>query len=239
MSAAFWNEFERIYVINLESRSDRRKEVDEQLRRVGLSLHAPPVRLFRAVRPESPGGFPSIGARGCFLSHLGVLEDACKDKLQSLVILEDDIHFSRDINERIEALTQTMRSSTWSFFYGGYRVSEKPIGSGLPTARPDQAIQTTHFVGVRGQSMINSLVAYMQAQLMRRPGDPLGGPMHVDGTYSWFRRAHPEFVTVLANPEIGRQRASASDIDQRSRLDGYVRSTRLFDAARKLKNRFS
>ena len=54
--------------------------------------------------------------------------------------------------------------------------------------------------------------AYLGAMLERKPGDPLGGPMHVDGAYNWFRRAHAHHIAVAAVPELGYQRASRTDI---------------------------
>ena len=60
--------------------------------------------------------------------------------------------------------------------------------------------------------VFGSLIAFLEAQLARVPGHPDGGPMHVDGSYNLFRRAHPEFETWLAVPELGYQRASRTDI---------------------------
>jgi glycosyl transferase, family 25 len=45
--------------------------------------------------------------------------------------------------------------------------------------------------------------------------------MHVDGAYSWFRRQHPEVITLLAMPELGHQRSSRTDIHD---LNWYDRS---------------
>jgi len=84
-----------IYVINLPYRTDRRAEIDVQLARAGLSLSHPKVHLFEAVRPDEPGPFPSIGARGCFLSHLGVLKDAAMRGFDKVLVLEDDADFMR------------------------------------------------------------------------------------------------------------------------------------------------
>ncbi|MBK6005170.1 glycosyltransferase family 25 protein [Ramlibacter ginsenosidimutans] len=239
MRSAFWNLFERIYVINLESRPDRRKEIDEQLRRVGLGLYQPPVELFRAVRPDGAGAFETIGARGCFLSHLGVIQDAIQNRLESFLILEDDVDFSDDFEQRSNALAEALRSVPWSLFYGGYRLDRKVVGSGCLRLNPDQGVETSHFVGLKGSKVARALLVYMQAQLGRPAGDPLGGPMHVDGTYSWFRRDNPELVTLLSVPEISHQRSSHSDIYERSGLDGFLHTTRLFRAARKLRNRLA
>ena len=48
--------------------------------------------------------------------------------------------------------------------------------------------------------------------LERQSGDSAGGPMHVDGAYSWFRCAHPALLTLASLHQLGTQRASRTDI---------------------------
>lgn len=231
--------FQRIYVINLASRTDRRREMEAQFQRIGLSLHAPGVELFEAVRPDDAGEFPSIGSRGCFLSHLGVLKKASASGLQRILIVEDDLNFSDDFLERIGPITKQLQSSDWSIFYGGYRLDEQGAlafaGHLLPIPA-EEGVGTTHFLGIAGEA-IELLVAYLEAQLQRPSGDPRGGPMHVDGSYTWFRRAHPHLVTLLAVPELGHQRASRTDIHDlrwHDRVWGLRSAAAFF---RKLRNR--
>jgi len=45
--------------------------MQKELSRIGWR-----AEFFPAVRPETAQGFPWIGARGCFLSHLAVLKSA-------------------------------------------------------------------------------------------------------------------------------------------------------------------
>src|SRR5467141_3277097 len=52
--------FDRIYVINLPARTDRKRVMDEQLPRIDPSFQHPRVSLFAAIRPQEPGGFDSI-----------------------------------------------------------------------------------------------------------------------------------------------------------------------------------
>ncbi len=66
--------FDRVLVINLPQRADRRRGIDAELRKVGLALDHPKVEVFAAIRPDHAAGFPSIGAHGAFRSHLGVME---------------------------------------------------------------------------------------------------------------------------------------------------------------------
>jgi glycosyl transferase family 25 len=206
--------FERIFIINLPSRTDRQAEIAAQLKAIGLSLAEGRVELFAAVRPEAAEGFPSIGARGCFMSHLGVLRTAQRLGLQRVAIFEDDLDFAADFAVRIQPLLAQLASVDWSVFYGGHHLEQALHGQAqaeLLEVQPDALIGTTHFVTFQGDA-IAAAVQYLEAILARPAGDPAGGPMHVDGAYNWFRRANPQFKTLLAIPELGFQRASRTDI---------------------------
>jgi glycosyl transferase family 25 len=206
--------FERIFIINLPARTDRKAEIAAQLKVIGLSLAEGPVELFAAVRPDAAEGFPSIGARGCFMSHLGVLRKAHQLGLQRVAIFEDDLDFAADFNARIQPLLGQLVSVNWSIFYGGYHVERALQGQAqgeLLEAQTDELIGTTHFLVFQGGA-IAAAVQYLEAILARPAGDPDGGPMRVDGAYNWFRRANPQFKTVLAIPELGFQGASRTDI---------------------------
>lgn len=206
--------FDQLYVINLPSRTDRQKEMAEELSRIGLGFDHPQIKLFEAVRPSTAGAFPSIGAHGCFMSHLSVLSDAQEKGFARILIAEDDLNFTRDFSSRIDSLLQGLSETDWAIFYGGYRISSEvalnPAG-GLALIPPQAGIQTTHFVCLQGPA-ISTAKDYLTAMLSREPGDPKGGPMHVDGAYTWFRRDHPDLVTIGACPELGYQRPSQSDI---------------------------
>jgi hypothetical protein len=215
-SASALSAFDRIYVLNLPERADRRREVEVQLRRFGLSLDAEPVRLFRAVRPTEAGPFPSVGSRGCFMSHLGMLREAVRDGLGTVLILEDDLDFAPDAEGRLSAVMAALQAHDWSLFYGGYELPEgdacePPDPSGLrelPAATP---VRTTHFVAMRGAAIAEAAL-FLEAVASRPPGDPAGGPMHVDGAYTSFRRDHPTIRTWMAVPALGYQRRSRTDI---------------------------
>ncbi len=75
-----------------------------------------------------------------------------------------------------------------------------------------------HFVGIR-RSVAQAMVPYLEAMLGRPEGDPRGGPMHVDGAYNWFRREHPEILTLCAVSPMAEQRPSRTDIHALTFLD--------------------
>lgn len=206
--------FGAIRVINLASRDDRRAEMRAQLSQIGIPVDAPDVGFFDAVRPADAGGFPTVGTRGCFLSHLGVHEQALAARADSVLILEDDLNFGADFVQRIDAVADALGRTRWSIFYGGYsipgRAARAPAGA-IEVLDAAQPVACTHFVAFRGEAL-RRLPGYLRAILGRAPGDRDGGPMHVDGAYSRFRNDHPGFETVIAVPELGYQRASRTDI---------------------------
>lgn len=193
--------FDAIYVINLPERTDRRAEMGIELAKVGLSFDSPKVHLFPAVRPADRGGFESIGARGCFMSHLAVLKLA--QGRRNVLILEDDLNIRAD--RRLAPLP-----IDWGIFYGGARHEMTPTRS-LTDMPASARIECAHFVAFNGAE-IGRLVDFLDTILTREPGDPRGGPMHVDGAYNVYRALHTGVRTIVATPELGYQRSSRSDI---------------------------
>lgn len=215
--------FERVTILNLPDRTDRRAEMTGELARLGIALDDPRIRLFPAIRPASQGGFPGIGAHGAFLSHLAALREARDLGCRSTLILEDDCDFAAGIELLLPRALDRLDRLGLDIFYGGYLLPEG-IGGGDPKATPllradpTMPLQMAHFVGF-GRSAIGPLIAYLEAMLDRPEGSPEGGPMHVDGAYNWFRASRPDLTTWLAHPQLGHQRPSRSDISQPGRLD--------------------
>ncbi len=205
--------FDRIAVINLPYRIDRRLEMARELARVGLSWNSPQVQLFEAIRPPDAGAFETIGTRGCFLSHLGVLKSAYADGVERLLILEDDAHLSR----RWLRTTGELVNQDWDLLYLGHRLMS-PGPAALPgddwlSLSPHVPVVTAHALGV-SRSALGPMVDYFDRMLQRPAGDPQGGPMHVDGAYSWFRADHPHFETLIAVEQLITQRSSRTDIHE-------------------------
>ena len=77
------SDIKHIFYINLEHRLDRKEHVCKQLDTIGLGLFA---QRFNAIKMSN-------GAIGCSMSHLALLKNAVKDKLDHILILEYDIQF--------------------------------------------------------------------------------------------------------------------------------------------------
>ena len=203
--------FQRIYIINLPSRPDRRHAVLSDLASAGIEADDPRLRIFPGMRPDDAGVFPSRGAHGCYLSHLGILREAIADNLDNVLILEDDLALEPGARQPQPQLVEVLRVGNWDFAYPGH-VED----SGDLTAQPawqitNQPLVCAHFYGIK-RRILPALVGYLEDCMARPEGHPDGGPMHVDGAYSMFRQRNPEVITLICMPSLGGQRSSRSDI---------------------------
>lgn len=232
--------FDRVRIINLQARADRRREIRQEFSRFGLEIedagNTGKIAFHEACRPDDPGEFPSIGARGCFLSHLQVLEAALNDGVGSILILEDDLDFSNDAEARMPHVFGDLAKRHWGIFYGGYHAYSGPadLESALLLIDPDKGLRTTHFLAFSRQA-ISLAVPYLTTMAARPSGSPDGGPMHVDGAYSWLRKAYPQIETWLVSPELGHQRPSRTDIHELGLVDRTPVLRSLAGVARRLK----
>lgn len=209
---------DKLYVINLKNRRDRRQEILTELARIDLAEDSPIVKIFDAVKPKTADKFPSIGARGCFLSHLGVLCNARDAGYETILILEDDAALTSVCVRNLSAILSEIRALKWSLAYLGHRIAdgqmpgaERAQTQHWRSLRPNTGVQTTHAMLVHQRALV-PIIEYLEQMLARPAGHPEGGPMHVDGAYSWFRRAHPDHLTLITPEHYIVQRASRSDI---------------------------
>jgi glycosyl transferase family 25 len=75
------DDIKNAFYINLEHRTDRKEHVIQELDKVGIK-----GTRFNAIKMDN-------GAIGCSMSHLKLLQDAYQNKLDHVLIVEDDITF--------------------------------------------------------------------------------------------------------------------------------------------------
>ena len=199
------NVFDRIVVINLPDRLDRRREMQEQLRRASVR-----AEFFPATRVKEAGDWPGCGARGCFMSHYRLLKDSLEQETRHLLVLEDDLDFSPLLKELEQELEVKIATSNWDLLYLGHvePVSGEAEVELIPWHAP---LMTAHFYAVN-RRILPRLVEFMELVLSRPAGHPLGGPQHYDGALCMFRAQNPDVNTLIAVPNLGFQRSSRSDI---------------------------
>jgi len=225
--------FDMVRIINLPQRADRRKGAIATLHALGAEIDDRTIAFHEATRPDSAGGFPTIGTRGCFLSHLGALQVARRAGATSLLILEDDVAISRSEMARLPGTLAALAREPWDVFYGGSPATE--TASPLSVVAPVEELLLAHFIAF-SQRAIEVLVPYLEAILEREPGSPEGGPMHVDGAYSWFRAAYPGMRAFAATPHIAHQQSSRTDIHALGTSDTSAVLQPFLQVARSIKN---
>lgn len=209
--------FERVYVINLPERKDRYRQMVQELEKAGMPLSPNKIEIFPAIRPSDARNFPSVGALGCFLSHLSILKQAKKDGLANVLILEDDLVISERFWAEQAVIVEQLRSVDWGFVYFGHseNVEKASVVEFYPFSAP---IIMAHFYAVNG-NILERLIGFLEELQQRSGGHPDGGPMHLDGAYSTFRMQNPDIITLIASPNLGWQRSSRSDISPNSWFD--------------------
>ena len=215
MNSVFLQSFDRICIINLPERADRRREVTRELARLDVAVDGERVRFIAGIRPDGPGDFPSIGARGCYLSHLKTLKQAQADGVQRLLVLEDDVMFTPAMREAAP-LAEAIRGEGWQLAYPGH--VQPPLPGPLRWERTDAPLVCAHCYAVQG-SALPLIVDDLEACLARPAGHPDGGAMHFDGALTMLRQARPDLVTLLASRSLAGQRSSRSDIIGPSWID--------------------
>jgi glycosyl transferase, family 25 len=226
-----FEKFENIFVVNLESRKDRRRETERELARIGVSN----AKFFRAIQPVSSAKFGSIGEHGCFMSHLTILKDCIGSK--NVLVLEDDICFSQNFTEQAQLFNSL--PTDWEVFYGGYgqlaTQGGKIAGNGLIEVNRTAEFIGTHFYAVNGLAISRLAKAY-DVFLTRDRGHLEGGPMPVDGAMNVARR-QLNLRTFITIPPLATQRSSRTDVGNRKWFDNTPIVRSAVDVVRGIKNR--
>ena len=227
--------FDSIFIVNLPERVDRRLEMELELKKVNLSCKHNNITVFPAIKPDNKGKFPSVGTRGCFLSHLEILKKARENQVGSILIMEDDLAISSNLQCFVPSIINALNNNDWSILYLGH-VEKVNSDSEFELLSYSKPVMTTHFYAVNG-NILDRLIAFLETVLERPGGHPEGGPMHYDGALSTFRQQNPDVITLLAIPNLGWQRSSRSDVASTKWFDNMPVARLLVAIIRKLMNK--
>lgn len=184
--------FDRIVVVNLRRRADRREL---------FAAESPPAdyQWFDAIdgsRVPNPAHWKSgEGAWGCMQSHRQILERAILDGVESLLVLEDDAKFAPEFDRRFAAFMEAVPKSWDGLMLGGQHMAGPlPVAEGVVRS---VNVQRTHAYAVKKKYMRE-----MYRVLVSGAGhcDHLMGPLH------------GEWQVYCPEPFLIAQRAGQSDI---------------------------
>lgn len=135
--------FDKIFIINLDSRPDRWKECEELLKQYDITNYER-VSAIRPVYKEIPKNYYNnlvvnqkewyvTGAVGCKLSHYKVIEIAKERNYDNFLVLEDDFsitgskdNFQEIIKHQLFLLDKHTQEKDWDMIYLGGNNLTKP-----------------------------------------------------------------------------------------------------------------
>lgn len=179
------NIFEENYCINLKSRPDRWREMQNEFYKINFF----PQR-FDAIEDNNP-------AKGCYLSHLEILRRANKSK-KSLLVFEDDACFYEYEKNTIEKALDELCNFDWWFFYLGANIL-KPFYQVSDHLGQLTWAQSTHAYGINKRH-ISEILDFVERN----------NNNFIDIIYTNIVAQVPSFVTI---PLVSYQRTSYSDIE--------------------------
>jgi hypothetical protein len=184
------------FCINLNRRTDRRKEFEDECRRMGIL-----VERFPAVE-HLHGGF------GCVLSHIEVLKLARERKYPTVTIFEDDFEFLVSKNEFKSILARI--PSEFDVVMLSYNLfKSEPYND---TFGKCLDVQTSSGYIVH-QRFYDTLLANLEEarELYANDLTQEGFKKYIIDQY--WKRLQPSATWLHSLQRVGRQRASYSDIE--------------------------
>jgi glycosyl transferase family 25 len=109
--------FDRLAIIHLPDRDDRLRALTKELARIGVDIDSPKVTIPDPPMPETSNGFTSRGVYGSFLSHVEIIENAYRDGLDTVWVLEDDAIFSRRFRNQQQRIASHLRDHKWDLCF--------------------------------------------------------------------------------------------------------------------------
>ena len=213
----FFDYFDRIWIISLIERVDRRRRIERELARIGLPLTPGKIEFFDGLRSYKADGFPSPGSRGCVMSHRAVLDLAMTHGCRRMIALEDDVIFRPDFKAcEAAAVAALEQAPGWGIVEFGHLTTEPVAGNGLVV--PPREVWGTHFYATNS-SAVAKLKTWFEGSLNWPAGHPDGGRVSADGVLNHFRWANPDIPAFLYSPMLGKQDNSPSDISGRKWFD--------------------
>jgi GR25 family glycosyltransferase involved in LPS biosynthesis len=202
---ATWKPWDKIVVINLNSRIDRWEQLQTEIAKSRL-LSAIPVTRFSALDPSSvarPSWFTAQenadGEFCCRESHLRVLNDAILDGTDHLLKLEDDFEIGAEFDERLSEFFGQMPENFMGYQLSGLDNLQLEMIEGSPACARNRGSWCTDMIGL-SKSGIRRLYDHIT---WHRTVD-------IDRVHQSLTREEPHFYRPVAF--FAQQRESYSDL---------------------------
>lgn len=216
--------FDKVVIINLEHRTDRRQQITKELRRVGIEN----FEFFKAVKPTEemvkiwnpnflnpiPEWFAKsggdhtkyrIGALGCMLSHLEIIKKCIENNCENVLILEDDTIFNIKDGIRFNQVWSSLSNQINNLDFGLLYLAANHRGATTLEKKSDNITR------IKGSLTTGSYIINKRA--MKCIVDEMKNfPREIDIFYSTY--IHKQYPCYCIMPHLTRQSDGYSDIVQ-------------------------
>jgi GR25 family glycosyltransferase involved in LPS biosynthesis len=135
------NYFQEIHCINLKRRVDRWKECLEEFEKYDLKVNR--YDAFDGNALSKIQGLNS-GQVGTLYSHLGIVKYAKKSEIKNILILEDDIQFDKEINQKFLEIQSEIPEDWDMILFGGNHAENNPWSPGKLFKITEHVYKVTH-----------------------------------------------------------------------------------------------
>ncbi len=144
---SFHDYFERVCIINMAKHTERRERLSGELTSLGLA-EASRITWVNGIDgtqiPPPTWWQRGPGAWGCLLSHAKIVEQAITDKIETVLILEDDATFHRLAPAMLRQFMSEVPQDWDQIYLGGQHLAYPAPVTDRPWVLRPQNINRTH-----------------------------------------------------------------------------------------------
>lgn len=210
------NEFDQVYVINLDTRPDRMEIVKTLLNKYSIKYKRVSGVYLKDQYSDLPNihtKTSSLGIVGCLLSHLKCLQDSRDNNYNKVLVLEDDIKFLdkhiKSIN--FKTLWDDIQTVDWDLFYLGATFNDKLKKITAYLDEPTGEVWATQSIGYNKQIRDKILDSIPQDPDFYMKDDRQQKVIPIDVI---IQKSFPHKKRIAVNPIVCIQNNTPSDIVQ-------------------------
>jgi GR25 family glycosyltransferase involved in LPS biosynthesis len=184
--------FDKIYCINLDRRVDRWEECQDQFKKHNLS-----VERFSAIDGLTIENKTKLanGELGILKTHIELIKDAKEKGYKNILILEDDVEFTENLNEKFSSVINQIPNNWIMLYLGANHVGGVfQLSENICQVIHSYAIHAFAINSELFDLIINGLPKY------KKPVDV------------FYAELQPLFPSYVIRPHLAWQRVSFSDI---------------------------
>jgi len=189
----------KIYYINLNRRTDRRTQIENEMSRMGL------------IAERIPASEQYNPVAGCLISHLTALKKARAEGYENVLIFEDDFIFLVDRNELEQQMKKFFSLNIpWDVLMLSYNLRKSEPYNDLVCYGRDVQTASGYLVNRR---FYDKLIANLEWAL---PYLLITGNIYLYCSDHCWKLLQPSSEWFCFNKRLGKQRASYSDLSLRN-----------------------